>query len=170
GVGGVRRRGRAGAIGPAALALVLDLAGAVAYRARPAPAFVRPLDAVRIEEEDGVAERALTRAPTLARRRVELLVWRGKERPVDRVQNQRLAGAVLADDGEQVAEHVEGGVFVAVPVDEPNATDPRPTRPAAVLAVLRAPVHSPSPSAGLRSSCITRPAGGRKQTISPGHS
>src|SRR5262249_37819052 len=101
-VEGVRRLrgcGGGGAVDPAALPLVLPLAGTEAARRLAAPAVVWAVHAMRIEKEDGVAERALARAPALARCRIELLVRRGEERPVDGVQNQRLAGAVLADDG-----------------------------------------------------------------------
>src|SRR5512146_1696937 len=121
----VRGRRRRRAIDPASLALVLDLHRAVADGALSPPAFIGVLDAMRIEEEDGVAERALAGAPTLARGGVELFVGGGEERPVYRVENQRLARAVLADDSEHIAHHVERGVLVAVPVDQTDTANPR---------------------------------------------
>src|SRR5215469_1985365 len=120
-MGGVGRRRRRCAIDPASLALVLDLGGAIAHRALPPPALVGTVYAMGVEEEDGVAERTLAGAPALARGEVELLARRGKERPVNRVENQRLAGAVLADDRQHVAKHVERRVLVPMPVDEPDA-------------------------------------------------
>src|SRR5260370_13395905 len=124
----MRRGRRRRAIDPAPLTLVLDLDGAVADRALAPPALIRPVHAVRIEEEDGVAERALARAPALTRRQVELLARRGEERPVDCVEDQRLAGTVLADDRQHVAEHLKRRVLVPMPVDEPDAADPSAAR------------------------------------------
>src|SRR6187551_957678 len=94
----VRSRRRRRAINPAPLAFVLDLHRAVADGALPPPALIGMLDAMRIEEENRVAKRALAGAPALARGGVELFVGGGEKRPVYRVENQRLARAVFADD------------------------------------------------------------------------
>ncbi len=74
----VRRRRRGRAIDPAPLTFVFDLDGAVAHGALAPPAFILAVYAVRIEEEDGVAESALAGAPALTRGGVELLARGGK--------------------------------------------------------------------------------------------
>src|SRR6185437_13559022 len=65
-VSGVRRGGGCRAVDPAPLALVLHLDGAIADGALAAPALVGAVNAVGIEEEDRIAERALAGAATLA--------------------------------------------------------------------------------------------------------
>src|SRR5579863_3273474 len=170
---GLRCRGGGGAIGPAALALVFDLDRAIANRALAAPATIGPLHAVRIEEEDGIAERAPAGTPTLARRGIELLVGRGKERPVNRVQDERFPRPVLADDRQHVAGDIQQRVFVSVPVDEPDAAHPGAVGIWA-LAVgtqfvarrgKRCTNHHQASSLRARSSCCTSPAGGRNRSI-----
>src|SRR5579862_270518 len=123
-MGGVRRGSGGGPVHPATLALVLDLDRAIANRALTPPALVRTIYAMRIEEKDRVAEGAFAGAAPFTRGGVELLVGRRKERPVYRVEDQRLAGAILANDRQHVTHHIEDGVFVAMPVDQADAAYP----------------------------------------------
>src|SRR5262249_16781011 len=123
------------AVDPATLALVLDLSGAVSDRTLAAPALVGPIDAMWVEEEYGIAQSALAGTPAFARGGIERLAGGGEKRPVDCIEDQRLARAIFTDDGQHIAKDVKRGVLMSMPVDETHAPDPGAARCAGVAAV-----------------------------------